>query len=104
MIGDNLVSTLVASSSKMFNFDGVSLNNAISYRNIVGALQYLTMTRPNLSYVVNQVYQYMYSPIVVHFQYIKWLLWYLIINVVYGIFLHPISSFSLNAFSLGWIS
>ncbi|XP_028084597.1 uncharacterized protein LOC114285721 [Camellia sinensis] len=46
------------------------------YRNIVGALQYLTIIRPKLSYVVNQACQFMHSPIVGNFTSVKWILCY----------------------------
>jgi len=32
------------------------------YRSLVGALQYLTFTRPNISYVVQQVCLFMHDP------------------------------------------
>jgi hypothetical protein len=35
--------------------------------NIVGALQYLTFTRPDIAYVVNTICQFMTSPTDVHF-------------------------------------
>ena len=33
-----------------------------TYKSVVGALQYLIITRPNLSYAVNQVCQFMHAP------------------------------------------
>jgi histone deacetylase 1/2 len=33
------------------------------YRSVVGALQYLTLTRPDLSFVVNKVCQFLHSPL-----------------------------------------
>jgi histone deacetylase 1/2 len=32
------------------------------YRTVVGGLQYLTVTRPDLSFVVNHVYQFIQAP------------------------------------------
>ncbi|XP_019177885.1 PREDICTED: uncharacterized protein LOC109173081 [Ipomoea nil] len=40
--------------------------NPTQYRRIVGALQYLTITRPDLSYAVNRLCQFMHSPTTDH--------------------------------------
>lgn len=50
------ISTPVIAGSKLSTHDGDLLPDAASYHSIVGALQYLTMTRPDITYVVNQVY------------------------------------------------
>ncbi|CAN6692111.1 unnamed protein product [Malus baccata var. baccata] len=47
------------------------------YRSIVGALQYLTFTKPDIAYSVNQVCQFMHSPLEDHFVAVKWILQYL---------------------------
>jgi hypothetical protein len=51
------VSTPMASSEKLLVTDGTLLGpkDATQYQSVVGALQYLTLTRPDLSFVVNQV-------------------------------------------------
>lgn len=49
----------------------------LSYRSLVGALQHLTWTKPNLSFFVNLVYQFMCSPRQSHFQIVKIILRYL---------------------------
>jgi hypothetical protein len=36
--------------------------SATSYRSIVGDLQYLTLTLPNLAFAVNKVFQYRHTP------------------------------------------
>ena len=38
------------------------LSDPTTYRSLVGALQYLTFTRPDLSYAVQQAYQFMSKP------------------------------------------
>lgn len=43
-------------------YDESLLPSPTSYRELVGSLQYLTLTQPNLSYVVNTVAQFMSSP------------------------------------------
>ncbi|XP_071687798.1 uncharacterized mitochondrial protein AtMg00810-like [Rutidosis leptorrhynchoides] len=41
-------------TAEYFSSHGVPLQDHTMYHSLVGALQYLTITRPNLSYVVNQ--------------------------------------------------
>ncbi|GKE44872.1 uncharacterized mitochondrial protein-like protein, partial [Tanacetum coccineum] len=54
-----------------------------------GALQYLTITRPDLSYAVNQVSQFLHSPTQDHFQAVKRILRYVKGTIGYGLtFLH----------------
>ncbi|XP_020690255.2 uncharacterized protein LOC110105202 [Dendrobium catenatum] len=47
------------------------------YRQIVGSLQYLTLTRPDLSFAVNYLCKHMHQPNVVHFQILKRVLRYI---------------------------
>jgi len=37
-------------------------NDATHYRSIVGALHYLTLTRPDIAYSVNKVCQFLHAP------------------------------------------
>lgn len=47
------------------------------YRSVVGALQYLTLSRPNIAHSVNQVCKYMQSPTTEHWKAAKWILRYI---------------------------
>ena len=49
-----LVSTPVDTHAKLSANAGTPMKDASEYRNIVGGLQYLTMTRPDLSYAMQQ--------------------------------------------------
>ncbi|XP_019068193.1 uncharacterized mitochondrial protein AtMg00810-like [Solanum lycopersicum] len=75
------------------------------YRSVVGALQYITITRPEISYAVNRVCQFMQSPTIAHWSAVKRILRYLKGLIHDGLFLRPMSDSSLVAFSnAGWIS
>lgn len=54
-----IVTPLVSSTPELFD-------NPTQYRRIVGALQYLTITRPELSYSVNRLCQFMHYPTAEH--------------------------------------
>ena len=46
--------------------DTTSIVDPSQFRRIIGALQYLTLTQPDLSYSVNYVSQFMHNPTVAH--------------------------------------
>lgn len=66
---------------KLSLYDGTLLDDPTSYRQIVGALLYLTLTRPDIMYAVQQVCQFMHSPRDTHLQAVKRILRYLILRV-----------------------
>ncbi|XP_058191984.1 uncharacterized mitochondrial protein AtMg00810-like [Rhododendron vialii] len=78
------------------------------YRSIVGGLQYLTFTRPDLSFSVNYVCQFMHAPTEFHFQLVKRILRYVHGTLDQGLRLLSSKSLELYAFSdadrLGWLS
>jgi hypothetical protein len=68
------------------------------YRSIVGGLQYLTLTRPNISFSVNKVCQFLHAPTTVHWKAVKRILRYVKDTVGIGITFQPSSSILLSAF------
>ncbi|KAM1541138.1 hypothetical protein ACFX1Z_011089 [Malus domestica] len=63
--------------NRLLKDDGKPFNNPALYRSLVGALQYLTFTRPDISFAVHQVYQFMQCPMESHFVAVKRILRYL---------------------------
>lgn len=72
-----LMSSPVHSGKKLSLHDGEPLMDPSEYRSVVGALQYLTITRPDISFAVNQVCQFMHRPITSHWIAVKRILRYL---------------------------
>ncbi|KAF5443286.1 hypothetical protein F2P56_035855 [Juglans regia] len=70
-----------------------------TYRSLVGGLQYLTFTRPDISYSVNYVCQFMQAPTTAHFQMVKRILRYLQGTTTLGIRILSNSSLDLYGFS-----
>lgn len=56
---------------------------------MVGALQYLTMTRPDLTYAIHLVSQLMHVPHTSHLSAVKRIYRYLIGTADYGLWLQP---------------
>ena len=51
----------------LFIKDGDLLADATKYRNIVKALHYYTLTRPDLSFLVNKVCTFLHAPTFVRY-------------------------------------
>jgi hypothetical protein len=63
--------------SKMSRFDGEPLVDPTLFRHVFGALQFATLTRPDLAYAMNQLCQHMHRPTTVHWTVAKRVLHYL---------------------------
>ncbi|PRQ18867.1 putative RNA-directed DNA polymerase [Rosa chinensis] len=92
------VSTPAATGKRLSLTDGTPLHDGSQYRSVVGALQYLTLTRPDISFVVNQVCQFLHSPTNMHWVSVKRILHYLKHTPTYGLFYTP-SNFKLTGYS-----
>lgn len=68
------------------------------YRTIVGSIQYLTITRPDISFAVNSVCQHMHRPLEKHFTAVKRILRYVKGTLSYGLQFTK-SSLTLSAFT-----
>lgn len=52
-------------------------NDPVKYHQLVGALQYVTLSRPDINFVVNKVFQFIHSPTENHWSVVKRILRYL---------------------------
>ncbi|GJV34908.1 ribonuclease H-like domain-containing protein, partial [Tanacetum coccineum] len=78
----NPCKTLVDTESKLGSY-GDPVSDPTLYRSLAGALQYLTFTRPDLSYAVQQVCLYMHDPRDPHFTALKRILRYVHVTIDY---------------------
>lgn len=74
------INTPMAANSKMSRFGSDYVPDPTTFRSIVGALQYATLTRPEISYSVNKVYQLLSQPLKGHWKAVKRILRYLRYN------------------------
>jgi Reverse transcriptase (RNA-dependent DNA polymerase) len=86
--------TPMDSGLKLSKFSGQTLLDPMKYRMTVGFLQYATLTRPDISFVVNKVSQFMAAPTGIHWQAVKHILRYLKGTIHHGIQLQRSSSLS----------
>ena len=66
-----------SSGSKLSKHDGETLTDPTIYRQVVGALQYCTLTMSEIAYSVNQLCQHMHAPSSTHWVAAKRVLKYL---------------------------
>ncbi|XP_062197320.1 uncharacterized mitochondrial protein AtMg00810-like [Phragmites australis] len=81
------VSTSTDSRAKLSEMDSALVADPTKYRILARALQYLTHTRPDLAYAVQQVYLYMHDPRELHLALLKRILLYVKGSIGYGLHL-----------------
>jgi histone deacetylase 1/2 len=79
--------------------DPLGPNDSTQYRSIVGALQYLTLTRPDISFSVNKVCQFLHAPTTSHWTAVKRILRYIKGTMKTGLTFRRSSSVLLSVFS-----
>jgi histone deacetylase 1/2 len=93
--------TPLSASEKLSKYEGdlLSPSDSTKYRSIVGALQYLTLTRPDLAFSVNKVCQFLHSPTTVHWSATKRILRYIMHTLDVGLRIRKSNSVLVSAFS-----
>ena len=79
--------------------EGELLDDPTHYRKLVGSLIYLTITRPDISFVVHTVSKFMQSPRHLHLSAVKRIIRYLLGTPKHGLFFPVDSSIQLQAYS-----
>ena len=92
-------STPVDTQAKLSADLGDPVADPTAYRSLAGALQYLTFTRPDLTYAVQQVCLHMHDPRESHLAALKRLLRYVRGTVDLGLVLHRSSSAELVVYT-----
>ncbi|GKD32422.1 ribonuclease H-like domain-containing protein [Tanacetum coccineum] len=98
MLNCNRSRTPVYTESKLGD-DGDPVSEPTLYRSLAGSLQYLTFTRPDISYAVQQVCLHMHDPKEPHFSALKRVLRYVQGTLDYGLQLFSSSTTDLVAYS-----
>ena len=98
MQGANPISILMTSGQKLSSYGSESIQDVKLYKSIVGALQYVTVTRPENAYSVNKVCQYMQAPLESHWKVVKRILRYLKRTLYHGLHLRKSPTLDLVAF------
>ena len=79
--------------------DGDPMDNPTMYRSTVGALQYVTITRPDISYMVSKLSQFLQSPTEIHWKACNRVLLYLKGTITHGLHVQPNQSLNLVGFT-----
>lgn len=75
----------MTTTCKLSKSDSDLFSGPTFYRSVVGALQYTTVIRPEISFAVNKVCQFMSNPLDSHWTEVKRILRYLKGSLSYGL-------------------
>ncbi|KAJ0467191.1 putative RNA-directed DNA polymerase [Helianthus annuus] len=93
------ISTPMSTSSVLLPDDSSLLADPSRYRQTVGALQYVTLSRPDIAFAVNKVSQFMQAPTENHWAGVKRILRYLKGTLSLGLWIRHTSGYRLQAFT-----
>ncbi|KAA3483453.1 putative LRR receptor-like serine/threonine-protein kinase [Gossypium australe] len=91
----DVIWTRLKASIHLWLHVGTLLNDPREYRSLARALQYVVLTRPDIAYVVNRIYQFIHTSIDVYFVVIKHIMCYLCATINYELHLQPSERLSL---------
>uniref|UniRef100_A0A2N9IX16 Reverse transcriptase Ty1/copia-type domain-containing protein n=1 Tax=Fagus sylvatica TaxID=28930 RepID=A0A2N9IX16_FAGSY len=89
MVASKPAKTPSSPNTRLSLHEGDLLSDPHGYRSLVGALHYLTFTRPDISFAVHQVCQYMAAPTTTHLSAAKRILRYIKGTLFHGIAFTP---------------
>ncbi|KAK4377058.1 hypothetical protein RND71_003354 [Anisodus tanguticus] len=89
MANCKIMPTPVDSKSKLSANEGAPVSDLTLYWSLVGALQYLTFTMPDIAYDVQQVCLFMHDPRESHFAALKRIIRYVKGTLDFGLHLYP---------------
>lgn len=92
-------STPVDTKSKLGAASGTPFTDPYHYRSLAVALQYLTFTRPDISYAVQQICLFMHNPMDVHMHALKRIVHYFKGTLSYNLHLYPSSTSTLISYT-----
>ncbi|KAK4366366.1 hypothetical protein RND71_014246 [Anisodus tanguticus] len=90
--------TPVDTKPKLSANSSTSYEDPSHYRSLAGTFQYLTFTRPDITYVVQQVCLFMHDPRVEHMNALKRIIRYIQGTLNYGLHLYPLSTSTLFSY------
>jgi histone deacetylase 1/2 len=98
---EKTIDTPLSTFEKLSLTDGSKLGpeDCTRYRSLVGALQYLTLTRPNILFAMNKVCQFLHAPTTVHWSVVKRILRYVRGTIDVGHKIKRSKSMMVSAFS-----
>jgi hypothetical protein len=92
------IHTPMSTSTPLILTDGSAPADSTEYRRVIGAQQYLGLTRPDIAFVVNRLSQFMHKPTACHWTAAKCILRYLKQTMFHGILIQQSSPFNLHTF------
>lgn len=93
------LATPMSTSHVLLPDDSPLLADPSRYRQTVGALQYATLSRPDIAFAVNKVCQFMHAPTENHWAGVKRILRYLQGTINLGLWIRHNTGYQLQAFS-----
>lgn len=99
MLDARPVATPMAPTPKLSLRSGSPMPNPTEYRAVLGSLQYLSFTRPDIAYAVNRLSQFMHQPTDLHWQAVKRILRYLAGTPAHGILIRANTPMTLHAYT-----
>ncbi|KAF5468319.1 hypothetical protein F2P56_012478 [Juglans regia] len=104
-LGSNIAKVPMEQNLKLTQSTGIPLSDSSVYRRMIGRLLYLTISRPDISFSIQTLSQFLATPTDVHLLAAQKVLRYLKVAPGQGLFLPNSSSFQLEAYcNSNWVS